>query len=116
LRARPATLFRRSARPHASPCSPPLLPYTPLFRSDLPGCDDRLAEFGRAPRAEEEVRGPTDLERRIRRERDVTLDPVRAEPIHQRSEEHTSELQSREKLVFRLLLEKKTISLLLPTT
>src|SRR5690606_177679 len=50
---------------------------------ELPGCDDRLAEFGRAPRAEEEVRGPTDLERRIRRERDVTLDPVRAEPIHQ---------------------------------
>src|SRR5690606_41305080 len=37
----------------------------------------------------------------------------RLEPVplhdHQRSEEHTSELQSREKLVCRLLLEKKKI-------
>src|SRR5690606_40250782 len=35
----------------------------------------------------------------------ITLDPIRHD---ERSEEHTSELQSRENLVCRLLLEKKT--------
>src|SRR5690606_41247835 len=40
--------------------------------------------------------------------------PLRAERVaprraHQRSEEHTSELQSRENLVCRLLLEKKNV-------
>src|SRR5436309_5916132 len=35
-------------------------------------------------------------------------------PIKQRSEEHTSELQSREKLVCRLLLEKKKKPLINP--
>src|SRR5436309_7442610 len=34
---------------------------------------------------------------------------AKAEPLYQRSEEHTSELQSRENLVCRLLLEKKKI-------
>src|SRR6266511_5022201 len=33
--------------------------------------------------------------------------PRKPRPCHPRSEEHTSELQSREKLVCRLLLEKK---------
>src|SRR3712207_7297278 len=33
-------------------------------------------------------------------------------PVHYRSEEHTSELQSRQYLVCRLLLEKKKINLL----
>src|SRR5258707_9826141 len=36
--------------------------------------------------------------------------PVLLEDQHPRSEEHTSELQSRQYLVCRLLLEKKTIS------
>src|SRR5690606_40736691 len=35
------------------------------------------------------------------------LEEHRVEPFQQRSEEHTSELQSRENLVCRLLLEKK---------
>src|SRR5690606_41573011 len=35
------------------------------------------------------------------------LKPARVTPIEPRSEEHTSELQSREKLVCRRLLEKK---------
>src|SRR5271165_4594455 len=37
----------------------------------------------------------------------------RAEPLRQRSEEHTSELQSRENLVCRLLLEKKKKKIIL---
>src|SRR5690606_41034274 len=39
---------------------------------------------------------------------------LREEQQRARSEEHTSELQSREKLVCRLLLEKKNISAILP--
>src|SRR2546429_3391569 len=59
-----------------------LFPYTTLFRSLL----DLAVHHA------EEV------------ERDVELDQ---QAVHQRSEEHTSELQSRLHLVCRLLLEKK---------
>src|SRR5215203_6946741 len=59
-----------------------LFPYTTLFRSLALGAADRS---------------------RSRRGDD---DPLRAE----RSEEHTSELQSRQYLVCRLLLEKKNLS------
>src|SRR2546429_7290247 len=73
-----------------------LFPYTTLFRSgDV--VDDR-----------ELAKGPRDLERS--RDPAVT-DRVRREAAHldviERSEEHTSELQSRLHLVCRLLLEKK---------
>src|SRR3712207_9166365 len=64
-----------------------LFPYTTLFRSSSPG---RRA----APR-------PAPPRRRGRRSGAGTRCP--------RSEEHTSELQSRQYLVCRLLLEKKTI-------
>src|SRR2546430_3574097 len=59
-----------------------LFPYTTLFRSelDLGHHAELIAE----------------LERR-----------VRAQPLRERSEEHTSELQSQSNLVCRLLLEKK---------
>src|SRR5206468_12706512 len=40
-------------------------------------------------------------------DRDLGLDRLRARPRGERSEEHTSELQSRSDLVCRLLLEKK---------
>src|SRR3712207_8192084 len=86
-----------------------LFPYTTLFRSGL---------HGRARRA-----GPTSQPRRGRRRGDAA-DPARARPGGNeardlirvqllagpavlRSEEHTSELQSRQYLVCRLLLEKK---------
>src|SRR3712207_7798399 len=66
-----------------------LVPYTTLFRSRRGRAGDR----GRGP-----VGGPH-------------LGPARAAPPprhpHARSEEHTSELQSRQYLVCRLLLEKK---------
>src|SRR5438445_923069 len=58
-----------------------LFPYTTLFRSASPGPDGRAG-----------VRGDAAPPRRLRR-----------------SEEHTSELQSRQYLVCRLLLEKKNL-------
>src|SRR3712207_8198587 len=76
-----------------------LFPYTTLFRS-LGGhargvlADHRLAAGDRRP-ADDAVSGEVDLRRPGPPE-----DP-------RRSEEHTSELQSRQYLVCRLLLEKK---------
>src|SRR3712207_8002509 len=74
-----------------------LFPYTTLFRSVIPQnnstqecsvCDpvvlERIREYTRQPSISAENRG-----------------------IRERSEEHTSELQSRQYLVCRLLLEKK---------
>src|SRR2546422_8302744 len=65
-----------------------LFPYTTLFRS-------RLARVGRGATALPKARLHAD-------ERDA----LRRQPMR-RSEEHTSELQSRLHLVCRLLLEKK---------
>src|SRR5699024_12396138 len=96
----PATsIFLFSFCQHSSPVSflfifprPPastLFPYTTLFRSHQiparhgPGLDHRRDEGLRPAR------------------------PRRPEPFISRSEEHTSELQSRFDLVCRLLLEKK---------
>src|SRR5436305_2932873 len=63
-----------------------LFPYTTLFRSALPG-PGRAAAAGGPRRRRDRHRGP-----RV-----------------DRSEEHTSELQSRPHLVCRLLLEKKNV-------
>src|SRR5258708_14242085 len=73
-----------------------LFPYTTLFRSRGGG---RRRRVGR-------LAGCDDLEReRIRRQRARELS--RNDDNHVRSEEHTSELQSPDHLVCRLLLEKK---------
>src|SRR3712207_7491157 len=83
-----------------------LFPYTTLFRSD------RVAKYNQLLRIEEDLRGAArypglsafyqlDLSAR---------QPQRAPDRGaggERSEEHTSELQSRQYLVCRLLLEKK---------
>src|SRR5436309_11675640 len=72
-----------------------LFPYTTLFRSRSEALDRPAQERhdagvgGRAAAAAAAARPPT--------------------PASWRSEEHTSELQSRENLVCRLLLEKKKI-------
>src|SRR3712207_8700087 len=72
-----------------------LFPYTTLFRSDLAElAAGREAVVGGLGLIERERLGDRDLQR-ARRE------------VRQRSEEHTSELQSRQYLVCRLLLEKK---------
>src|SRR3712207_7747006 len=87
-----------------------LFPYTTLFRSgDLGGTDvrghdhDRVAEVHRAPLGVGEASVLEDLEQDVEDVRVRLLDLVEQE----RSEEHTSELQSRQYLVCRLLLEKK---------
>src|SRR5690606_40939687 len=74
-----------------------LFPYTTLFRSRDPR--HRRARQRRDAR----LRGDRALLRR-RRHRPCTF---RAHVLFCRSEEHTSELQSRENIVCRLLLEKK---------
>src|SRR5438552_10049272 len=71
-----------------------LFPYTTLFRSPLPPrlatcpCCRSACPSGDRPRRA----GPL---------------PVLGRPVEKRSEEHTSELQSPDHLVCRLLLEKK---------
>src|SRR3712207_8790624 len=92
-----------------------LFPYTTLFRSP-PGLE--LGPVGRDERASavvavdlapveahECVRRLVVAEARLELDRDV-------EPLGLRSEEHTSELQSRQYLVCRLLLEKNKLSAL----
>src|SRR5687768_18169733 len=80
-----------------------LFPYTTLFRSEVLRVDRRERGSGRARRRPGDRRrqGPG-CEPSQRTGRDP--DP---EPRRRRSEEHTSELQSRLHLVCRLLLEKK---------
>src|SRR5438445_8523380 len=75
-----------------------LFPYTTLFRSgDLP--------LPRSPPVEEVVQEPG-AARVGQKLAPVSDEPARRDPVL-RSEEHTSELQSRQYLVCRLLLEKK---------
>src|SRR3712207_8554787 len=70
-----------------------LFPYTTLFRSAGAGPDDRPPAVPR-------------LEQLAARGARARADRRRPPRVH-RSEEHTSELQSRQYLVCRLLLEKK---------
>src|SRR3712207_7213771 len=81
-----------------------LFPYTTLFRSDdpveHPEPDDSLGSAGRC--LAEVLRGVTEDIRL--NQRALGKNRIRNS---RRSEEHTSELQSRQYLVCRLLLEKK---------
>src|SRR3712207_8951689 len=79
-----------------------LFPYTTLFRS--------AADLERLARRDEPGRPPTLPSTRVSRDRAFPeRDTARSSGHHWsvRSEEHTSELQSRQYLVCRLLLEKK---------
>src|SRR3712207_9596304 len=79
-----------------------LFPYTTLFRSEGDGGDHHHllgADEGRLVAGADLRLEPGMIRKR--------LAPGRAELLGQRSEEHTSELQSRQYLVCRLLLEKK---------
>src|SRR3712207_8161795 len=80
-----------------------LFPYTTLFRSP----DDLVDEVGL--RGVERQAGVADVLRRVE-------DPATQGAEELRSEEHTSELQSRQYLVCRLLLEKKKTKTRLATT
>src|SRR5690606_41582879 len=84
-----------------------LFPYTTLFRSH-PLLDERVAH----PATHRDAAVLGDDLRHGRGGDEVVDDrragvPTHLAYCHERSEEHTSELQSREKLVCRLLLEKK---------
>src|SRR3712207_8729589 len=88
-----------------------LFPYTTLFRSlrgqergtqPLPGLP--AADGRDHPHAQGRGRGPASCHRQRR-----ACPPLPA-GVFGRSEEHTSELQSRQYLVCRLLLEKKKIT------
>src|SRR5690606_39608470 len=103
-----------SLTPTPPPPRSPLFPYTTLFRSALPAAVALFCFAGPA-RAADAAAHPIagtwigdSFPDRV-----LTVDgqepPLTAEgaALYQRSEEHTSELQSRENLVCRLLLEKK---------
>src|SRR5690606_41720054 len=93
-----------------------LFPYTTLFRSEgrqvvrveLLGEDRAKVPLRRLPEPVHERRVDVAVQqphpRLVQRPRRVHLDVALGD---RRSEEHTSELQSRENLVCRLLLEKK---------
>src|SRR3712207_7000573 len=86
-----------------------LFPYTTLFRSRA---DDVVRDAGRIRHPLEARREPAGV-RGERGDRALELDVAGRESVlllggsGPRSEEHTSELQSRQYLVCRLLLEKK---------
>src|SRR3712207_7686134 len=90
-----------------------LFPYTTLFRSGLRAPDQAGAPASRPADPLRGLRDPEPVRDRLwARPRSALPEPRlrrRAEPrlLGTRSEEHTSELQSRQYLVCRLLLEKK---------
>src|SRR3712207_6850678 len=81
-----------------------LFPYTTLFRSGRAGGPDGGGDRGAHPRGEGRLLDPNDAECRAVARKGVTGCLRRR---GRRSEEHTSEFQSRQYLVCRLLLEKK---------
>src|SRR3712207_7946274 len=85
-----------------------LFPYTTLFRS-LPA--ERLRRLAPRPDIDRHLRlGRAEARTRADVEPGDRAHLVRRAPGHGRSEEHTSELKSRQYLVCRLLLEKKHAS------
>src|SRR5690606_42020814 len=93
------------------PPSSTLFPYTTLFRSDPAGLDPVREQHPQRAARDPARRAHAALSGRPRG------GPLarRRLAARARSEEHTSELQSREKLVCRLLLEKKNIGAGHPT-
>src|SRR5205085_9758394 len=93
------------------PLRPTLFPYTTLFRSERQA-HGRAAQAAGVGRAEEVIKEhPVLLNRAptLHRLGIQAFEPVlrRCSVDAERSEEHTSELQSQSNLVCRLLLEKK---------
>src|SRR3712207_8078600 len=84
----------------------PLFPHTPLLRP--------VAVAAQPPPHRERQRGAADEHvERVRLQGGSAVGPVE----HERSEEHTSELQSRQYLVCRLLLEKnEDVEISIPQT
>src|SRR5690606_41277260 len=103
----PSLLHRTRPPPRST-----LLPYTTLFRSSPSACAGKTRKsatarrFGRPSKAPAAACCPIPPAAKPS-ERPSTWRKCRGKS---RSEEHTSELQSREKLVCRLLLEKKNMT------
>src|SRR5204862_7618421 len=101
-------LFFMIRRPRRSP----LFPYTTLFRSHEQGLrrDHRRIAVAIGRRWIRQIESPEDVVHGAADHRDVDRSHrtvVIDISMYDRSEEHTSELQSRRDLVCRLLLEKK---------
>src|SRR3989442_8192165 len=80
-----------------------LFPYTTLFRSL-----QAAQRLGIGDLRERPVRQHGEIGRNVLEHARIDIDPDAEDPgLAERSEEHTSELQSRPHLVCRLLLEKK---------
>src|SRR3712207_9024243 len=80
-----------------------LFPYTTLFRSPVSSCQCRVSCTTRPPASSSAAWRDTSWRTARSTDRsELTF------LVSERSEEHTSELQSRQYLVCRLLLEKKT--------
>src|SRR2546421_1680199 len=87
-----------------------LFPYTTLFRSMLPDASGVPPEqFAAAAENEVTLRGFIVLIFPIKSGRSRKFPCPLLSSFEKRSEEHTSELQSRSDLVCRLLLEKKNL-------
>src|SRR3712207_7843965 len=89
-----------------------LFPYTTLFRSARsqrrwPCSIGPLAVGPKSPRCASTGTKTASLSRRLACNHAITAPRLTASAPFDRSEEHTSELQSRQYLVCRLLLEKK---------
>src|SRR5690606_41889209 len=91
--------------------SPPLrlphFPYATLFRSIRYGSGGNFVRDVKISRDGHPLRSSLRTNHAFVRAEPVEALPFSAPARRKRSEEHTSELQSREKLVCRLLLEKK---------
>src|SRR5258708_11391862 len=85
-----------------------LFPYTTLFRSSytLSKTFDDASDFDEQPQNPFDLRAENAVSRQHHQQRFV-FNALWELPIGDRSEEHTSELQSPDHLVCRLLLEKK---------
>src|SRR5690242_20994645 len=99
---------------HHRPPTPTPFPYTTLFRSERSArADDRGAhasprgQRGKRMRGMSHAEDRADARGRERAEPHVQVRHASGERVVERSEEHTSELQSHVNLVCRLLLEKK---------
>src|SRR5690349_22598257 len=103
----PHKSYPYTRRPHTST----LFPYTTLFRSAVQSSEKsrflKTANIDGAAGTDAAVIGPP----AARRAEPSLVTPVDPDD---RSEEHTSELQSRRDLVCRLLLEKKNVPVHLP--
>src|SRR5699024_11284037 len=109
----PPSICRLSCSPHTAPPISPLFPYTTLFRSSLLraiGPDGVLHSYERrADFAEIATRNVRNFLGTDHPGWTIHLGDLAEAITEDRSEEHTSELQSRFDLVCRLLLEKKKI-------